>query len=132
MGERTRANERKHFTVKTLNINVETPPGIDPSRLGFPKLLSGRKGIKDSVLDPEYITQVLKRLLNNLVYGWFDYGKVSFEHVDEVCLGKDGEAVWKADVAERLRDYPGPDEEMDAYKKEAWRLRKERGLKVFK
>jgi hypothetical protein len=51
--------------------------------------------------------------------------------VDEIRLSKDGEERWRVDVAERLRDYPEKDEETVAYTKEAWRLRRERGLKVL-
>jgi hypothetical protein len=131
LGERTRHDEHHHFIIKTLDINVETPPGIDPSRFGSPAQSGGHRNIEDTVLSPEYLANFLDSLLHGLVHGWFDYGKVLFEHVDEVRLSMDGQEKVKMDVAEKLREYPEQSEGIVAYKKEVWRLRKERGLKVL-
>ena len=131
LGERTRNDEHHHFTTETLNINVETPPGIDPSRFDRPALCGGRRDTEDSVLSPEYLTNFLGRLLHGLVHGWFNYGKVLLEHVDEVRLCMDGEEKFKIDVAERLKEYLEKLDGTMAYKKEVWRLREGRGLKVL-
>jgi hypothetical protein len=51
--------------------------------------------------------------------------------VDEVRVTKDGQERPRFDVAQRLKEYPELEKDVVAYKKEAWRLRKERGLKVL-
>jgi hypothetical protein len=143
LGERTRDDENHHVTVKVLNFNVETPARIDPARFGRPALADGgRRGVDVSVLSPDYLVVFIEQLVHNLMDhklvdhnslmdGWFHYGKVLFEHVDEVRVSKDGQERPRFDVAKRLKEYPELEEDVVAYTKEAWRLRKERGLKVL-
>lgn len=136
-------NEHRHVTVKTIDINIETPSGIDASRFGAP--VSGifrrrNTDIEDSVLDPKYLADVISRNITDLLvctnHEWFNYAKVLYEHVDTVVVRLDGEASMRLDVAEWLEWVDGFQEHhlskvaLGEYKAKAWKLRRERGLKV--
>lgn len=140
--------DHKHYpmAIKTLEINIETPSGIDPARFSPP---AGRRreldtDFVDTVLDPQYLFRFVRgdilTLLRGQSHEWFHYGKVLFEHVDYVVFKLDGEfdeQQWGrvCDVAKELKAAGGFQEryfsqdQLREYKEEAWRIRKERGLR---
>lgn len=145
------AHKHHPMAVKTLEINIETPPGIEPTRFGPPmtSLLARRdrgRHPDGTVLDPRYlynfIEQNIVELLSSSSYEWFQYGKVLFEHVDYVVFKLDGMTIENDrhatyDVAAELKHaayfqerYP-IEEELRVYKEWAWKVRKERGLRVL-
>ncbi|KAF1847978.1 uncharacterized protein K460DRAFT_403289 [Cucurbitaria berberidis CBS 394.84] len=149
IGHCTERNDHRHVAVKTLNINIETPPDIDASRfLEAPRTVQWRhysNPVDDDddkdVLDPDYLVDFIRGRLYGLLNGsdheWFSYGKILYEHVDEVVMKKDGVQIRRFDVAKMLRNVQGLEEryvtkkQLRKYKEMVWRVRKERGLKVL-
>jgi hypothetical protein len=139
------ADEHRHMTVKTIDINVETPPDIHPARFAHPKSggYSTREGdVDESVLNPTILARFIESniggLLSSTDYDWFSYGKVLLEHVDTVVVRLDGKELRVFDVAECLELVGGFNERyiskiaLEAYKAQAWKIREERGLKVLR
>ena len=67
---------------------------------------------------------------------WFEYGRILYEHVDEVVILKDGEKLETLDVANMLQAVMGPkkyltQQRLDTYREEAWRVREETGSTVL-
>jgi hypothetical protein len=139
-GEDGDANNDRHISIKTLDINVETPPGISPDDLRPPR--SG--GMRyydgsDSVLCPTYLADFIVENIRDLLGSgdatWFMYGKIIYEHVDTVIVRQDGEDLERFDVAERLKHFGGysPSRNLmmsyEGYKAIAWKRRASRGLK---
>jgi hypothetical protein len=136
-------NEHSHMTVKTIDINIETPSDVDPSLFAGPSCYRRRHSDDDletSVLDPEYLVDFINRDINALMHGdheWFQYGKILFEHVDTVVVSRDGVEMHKYDVAESLGAAGGfkekyiSEEMLKEYKTATWEKRRERGLKVL-
>lgn len=133
--------EHRHMTIKTIDINVETPPGVDTWAFGPPQSGFLRNGTATTVLDPLHLARFVATNMSGLVSGgnveWFNYGKILFEHVNFIVFRLDGAEWSKIDVAERLRDVGGfeekylTEEKLKEYKVATWAKRKERGLKVL-
>lgn len=133
-----------HVTAKTIRVDVQTPPGIDPKRFSpRPRsAFAGRRGRVEGAdtLDPAFLTNCVKGriggLLSSSSYEWFTYGQILYEHLDEIIVCKDGTEIARWDVAECLHGrhveskYFSP-QEMETYKQKAWELRKLRGLRVL-
>lgn len=137
-----------HVCVKTINIDVQTPPNIDPSFFRPPNLSMSRRRMRDEstwknhVLDPAYLANFIASEIEHLLTSrdpeWFSYGKVLFEHVDYVRVSSDGGTAMKEfDVAQCLKDAgPFPErklskERLEEYKKEVWKERATSGLRVL-
>mgnify|MGYP003624097715 CR=1 FL=1 len=139
-GEGSDKHAHSHITVKTIDINVQTPPGVDPSLFRHARS-GGYSDRDDSVLDPKhlatFITQNISCLLRSEDHEWFRYGSVLFEHVDHVVIKCDGNLISELDVAECLSDAAGfrehhlSQEALAVYKETTWKARKQRGLKVL-
>jgi hypothetical protein len=132
-----------HVTAKTVRINVQTPPLEEGLQFGPPKSGYRRRretGLGGDVLDPAYLVQFVRNQLTGLLkpqasHEWFQYGTILYEHVDEVVVCKDGVEMMREDVAECLKgtfivDRYFSAEDMREYKRNTWKLRKSRGLKV--
>jgi hypothetical protein len=129
-----------HTTVKTIDVNVQTPPGVDPSLFGHARS-GGYSDQDESVLDPKHLATFITRnigcLLRSDDHEWFRYGSILFEHVDHVVIKWDGDLIRELDVAECLSDAAGfkehylSKEELAMYKETTWRAREQRGLKVL-
>jgi len=142
-GELENKDEHRHIVVKTLDINIETPPDVDPARFGPPKSgYGGRQSHREMhVLDPAYLTAFVAGDISGLLrsghHEWFRYGMILYEHVDSIVIRKDGEEMSRLDVAERLRDVGGFQERhisaqmLAEYKEGTWEKRRERGLRVL-
>ncbi|KAF2125529.1 GMC oxidoreductase [Dothidotthia symphoricarpi CBS 119687] len=143
-GERATDKEHKHVIVKTLCIDVKSPPSVDPSRFGKPK--SGRGCNWDEepehVLDPQYLVDFLVEQIDWLLSGdhgheWFSYGMILYEHVDEIIVSQDNKHMRTWDVATHLKHVDGFDERyfsaerVKEYKRKTWQWRKARGLRVL-
>lgn len=148
VGERETSNENKGIILKTLDIDVQTPPDIDPSRFKrprtqqFSRLLPQIEG--DSVLDPKYLVGFISGQLSALLglyRDWADYGSILYESMDEIIVRHDGKEVWKFDVASLLQkvqfhdsfsSLSRPEREpfFVEWKKETVKLREQKGLKV--
>lgn len=133
-----------HVTAKRLRIDVQTPDGIDASRFGTPQSASGpwKRGKKPEadVVGPEWLARFLRgqlsALLGHGMRDWFHYGKLLYEHLDEVVVSLDGVEMGRWDVAEclkqrELEERYFPREKLQEYKDETWRARRDRGLKVL-
>jgi hypothetical protein len=133
----------RHVVVKTIAINVETPPDVDPALFATPRSggYASNETSKESVLDPRYLADFIKRDIMGLLQGgnheWFSYGKILYEHVDMVTISVDGEELEAFDVAQRLKSVGGFQERyltagaLAEYKRLTWEKRRERGLKVL-
>jgi hypothetical protein len=142
-GEMDDEKEHNRMTVKTIDINIETPPDVDPSLFAGPSCYRRRHSDDDletSVLDPEYLVDFINRDISALMHGdheWFQYGKILFEHVDTVVVRRNGVEMHKYDVAESLGAAGGfkekyiSEEMLKEYKTATWEKRRERGLKVL-
>ena len=140
-GEDGDANNDRHISIKTLDINVETPPGVNPEEFRPPRSSGGWYFNTDSisVLDPKYLVDFIvgeiRSLLGSGDATWFSYGKLLYEHIDTVTVRQDGEEIERFDVAERLKDFGGYSParitmmSYEGYKAIAWKRRASRGLK---
>jgi hypothetical protein len=133
------ANNDRHISIKTLDINVETPPGVNPDELRPPRSGGARYyHASDSVLDPRYLADFIAKNIRDLLGSgdatWFMYGKILYEHIDTVIVRQDGEELERFDVAERLKHFGGysPSRNLmmsyEGYKTIAWKRRASRGL----
>jgi len=142
--EDNKIHTHRHMTVKTIDINVETPQDVDPSASGNPisaSLMSSLRDDADTVLSPEYLARFVAQNMNGLLAGgdreWFAYGKVLYEYVDFIVIRHDGVEIKRLDVAERLRGVGGfqekyvSEKELQDYKAATWAKRKIRGLRVL-
>jgi hypothetical protein len=133
----------RHMTVKSLVINVETPPGIDEVEFSAPRSSNFRRVNNDAaltVLDPAYLARSINGNMRGLLgcgHEWFRYGQILYEHVNTVTIQVNGEDLNVLDVAERLRDVGGFEEKyvsseaLAEYKRVTWEKRGQRGLKVI-
>lgn len=142
-GETHDEDTHMHVTANCIRIDVQTPAGVAAERFGGPR--SGRlrrqKGEDETMLDPGYLASFVEENLGDLLTGgnfeWFVYGRILYEHVGEIVVCKDGVEVRRWDVAEQLRELGNiPErhysaEQLRWYKESAWRVRRERGLKVL-
>ena len=142
MQRRGCSNEHHHVVVKVLNVDIETPPGVDASRFGGPiGGSSRRRDVRgDHVLDPEFLVNFIGGNMGGLLYSenreWFKYGQMLYEHMDDIVLCKDGvqRCRWAVDGALRVRKVETKyfsSDDLDKYKVEAWEVRRTRGLKVL-
>jgi hypothetical protein len=143
VGETGDTDAHRHVSVKTLNINVETPQDVDPWRFAPPTTSSSRRddGGAETVLSPTYLAEFVARNMADLLRDgdaeWFSYGKILYEHVDEIVITRDGKPVRTLDVAERLKDVGGfqerfvTKENLEEYKRLTWEERGKRGLRVL-
>ncbi|KAF2025504.1 hypothetical protein EK21DRAFT_93191 [Setomelanomma holmii] len=132
---------RRCTTVKTININVETPPDIDPSEFGFPLSSRHSRRYNPTVLEPKYLANFIDSNISGLLcsqdHEWFGYGKILFQNVDVIRISLDGQLNKEYDVAECLKNAGGfkahyiPTQKLRQYRKETWKERKERGLKLL-
>ncbi|CAO2647300.1 Nn.00g082220.m01.CDS01 [Neocucurbitaria sp. VM-36] len=141
----TEVDAHRHIVIRTLNINIETPPDVDVARFCHPRSGLGgwyrnteRDNDKDT-LDPDYLASFIigniSGLLSGVHHEWFEYGQILYEHVDEVVILKDGEKLETFDVANMLQAVVGQEkyltqQRLDTYREFAWRVREERGLVV--
>ncbi|KAF3045968.1 hypothetical protein E8E12_009341 [Didymella heteroderae] len=132
-----------HVTARTIRVDVQTPPGVDPRRFTRrPRSGYGRRMQNNGadVLDPEFLASYVKGqvggLLRSASHEWFTYGQILYEHLDEVIVCKDGTEIGRWDVAEcldarQVESKYFSREEMEEYKRKAWELRRSRGLKML-
>ena len=142
-GGTSEEDQHRHITVKMIDINIETPPDVDPSLFGRPRA-TGYRSSRDSdtsILDPKMLTSFIANDMGGLLRGgdheWFWYGTILYEHVDTIVIKHDGEEFRRYDVAEKLKAVAGfrehhiSTERLAEYKKATWEKRRERGLKVL-
>ncbi|KAH7079507.1 hypothetical protein FB567DRAFT_595504 [Paraphoma chrysanthemicola] len=151
-GETNDEHAHHHITVKTININVETPAGVDLALFDLPmKFPFSTQRNPETVLSPVYLARFvawnIEEVLQTTGYPegllpaghheWFRYGAVFFEHVDCVVVRLDGKVLMERDVAECLKNAGGFKEkhlskqDLAEYKRETWKVRRERGLRVL-
>jgi hypothetical protein len=144
--ERTNGKEHRHIILKTLTIDVQTPPGVDPELFGHPKSCTrGDCGSeKTTVLHPDFLGNVIwRRIKRNLKCrnlnprGSFDQCQIVFEHMEHITVTKDGDVKEAFDVAELVKDlsafraYYTPARDIHEYKNKLLRMRRDRGLRVL-
>lgn len=136
------ANQGRGIGIKSLNINVETPSGIDPSRFGEPLSGVSTQGpIEDHVLDPDYLANFIWRYLAHTLTLTDNaaYGTALYEFLDEVVLRKDGSDFRRFDAALLLRDLEVPRyfgfgntrDAFDEWKRTCAETRRRAGLRVL-
>ncbi|KAH7071282.1 hypothetical protein BKA63DRAFT_70254 [Paraphoma chrysanthemicola] len=141
-GETRDEHAHHHITVKTIDVNIETPTEVDPALFGLPwKLSSSQRRNLGSVMSPSYLARFVASNMEELLgpgnHEWFRYGAVLFEHVDRVVVRLDGKILLEKDVAKCLKDAGGfvekhlSKEELAEYKRETWKVRRERGLRTL-
>ncbi|KAF2826847.1 hypothetical protein CC86DRAFT_369984 [Ophiobolus disseminans] len=142
-GEVKTEDEHRHVTAKTIDINIVTPPDVDPASFEVPRSASPHRtqDAETTVLDPRYLAQFVSHDIFGLLAGgdveWFQYGKILYEHVDRVVVRLDGQDFREYDVAKRLRAVGNLDERyvsqdaLKEYKTVTWAKRRERGLQVL-
>jgi hypothetical protein len=101
------------YSIRTLVINVETPPGIDPSRFG-PPLTShsfGRRRregeTQPNVVDPKYLVKFIQTEIQGLLcmgYHTAEYGDILHENIGSIVIKLDGETHFNQDLWEVLKD----------------------------
>lgn len=144
VGETADSKFSKHVTAKHINIDLLTPEGVpldkfvEPMSRPNPRRL--RRDVQGGVLDPRYLVRFISSQLTCLLTGygwaWFQYGKLLFEHMNEIVLSRDGVESKRWDIAECLQTLTVDEryvsrEGLVAYKDEAWKSRRARGLKVL-
>ncbi|KAL1653342.1 hypothetical protein SLS61_004219 [Didymella pomorum] len=137
-GEIEGRSVNKHFTVKCMKIDFQTPPGIPQERLGPPlsgsSSFGGRKDTRGRVLDPIYLADYVAHDLGCMLWfskdTWFSCGQILYEHLDELVLHKDGKEFQRWDIAEQLRNLEDSSS-VRKYRPLAWQKRRERGLKCL-
>lgn len=144
-GKRHDADEHKHVTIKTLDINIETPENVDPSRFKAPQSgnhlrRQNNEDVQDPVLDPTYLANFIGGNIQWMIYmgeSAEGYGKIFHEHLDQIIVRKDGEEVANWDIAEIFRDltakkwYRHESETIEQWKARTAEKRRERGLRVL-
>jgi len=144
-GKRQDAEEHKHVTIKTLDINVEIPDNVDPSRFNAPQTGHyGRRRDNESagepVLDPTYLAQFVITNIRWMIHmgdSAEGYGKIFHEHLDEVIVRKGGEEMARWEIARVFRDLTAKDwyrhesETIEQWKAQTAEKRRERGLRVL-
>ena len=128
----------KHFTVKCMRIDFQTPAGVPHDRLGPPlsgsSSFGGRKDVRGRVLDPGYLADYVAKDLGCMLRlsdgTWFRCGQILYEHLDELVLYKDGKEFRRWDIAEQLRNLEDSSS-VKKYRPLAWQKRRERGLKRY-
>lgn len=134
----------KHVTAKCIRINVLTPEEVPKEKfvgpLSGPRVWRRGRDVQGGVLDPHFLADFvwnqLGALLRSEYRDFFQYGKILFEHVDEIVLCKDGAELKRWNVAECLQAVSVEEryisrDQMSAYKQEVWQMRRARGLKVL-
>jgi hypothetical protein len=155
--ERTDKHEHKHIILKNLNINVETPPNVDPALFRPPRseTRAGERvhwGQPDhSVLHPDFLGNAIAGHITRILMGYntgrrgsFTQCQILFEHMEYITVTKDWDTEPKEtfDVAELLNNvhrfyqWDTDEERIDAnrikkYKNKAVRKRRERSLRVL-
>jgi hypothetical protein len=85
LGERDMKSKSKHFTIKTININLETPSHIEPPPF------TRRQGLDQNEVGRTLVDYFVWFLRSRLNGSWsYDTGVVFFEHVDEIVIYHDG------------------------------------------
>ncbi|KAI4949498.1 hypothetical protein J4E91_005237 [Alternaria rosae] len=131
LGERENDNENRQISIKTISINVETP-SPDLVQLGLIHMSDQADNAMS--FTSRYFLECLNWTVRQQLKGNWEYIQniTLLEHVDDIVLYHDGNEIHRWDVAAWLAKYP--EEEMIKWrpdgKKEAWRKRKQRGLKV--
>ena len=144
--ERTNKDEHKHIILKTLNINVQAPPDIEPALLGHPKSCSrGNCGAQEEkiVLDPDFLANAIaRRIRRNLkcrrteARGSFTQCKIVFEHMEYITVTREEYEKEAFDIAELMKEvytFRQQDttlEDRYRYQNALLRIRRERGLRV--
>jgi hypothetical protein len=153
VGQVDEEHTHRHMSIKSLVINVETPPDVDETRLGEPRSMNYADPDDGELtrLDPTYLVSAINLKMDWLLRGgsfeWFSYGQILYEHVDTIKIQRDGKEVDVFDVAQRLRDVGGFEEitrdwqqeawnkicplGLEEWKRVTWEEREKRGLKVF-
>ncbi|KAF2798874.1 hypothetical protein K505DRAFT_321589 [Melanomma pulvis-pyrius CBS 109.77] len=145
IGECNEETKDRNVTIKTLEINIETPSDVAPSRFMPPK--SGHRRRKseddepdDAVLDPEYFIDFVTRNVRWMLkmdYHSANYGKIFYEYMDRIIVRRDGEVELECDLAERFRDLKFTDSfwrnqiQFDRWKEQATKKRRAWGLRVL-
>ncbi|CAI6338148.1 unnamed protein product [Periconia digitata] len=145
-------SNRKHRSIvlKTLDIDVRTPPNIDPSHFVKPGSSRKRSASKDigSVVDPDYLARFLTgyiEYLLNMDHHAAPYGKIFYILMNEIVLRRDGKVVERINIASRIpklaynngrpyHPYEGSSEknlnDFAEWKARAIEYRKQRGLQL--
>jgi hypothetical protein len=131
LGERNTEAENQHFTIKRININVKTP-SLDLVQLGLTHMADQAKTAMS--FSSGYFLVSLNWTVRQQLIGNWEYRRsmVLLEHVDDIMLYRDGDEEYYWDVATWLAEYSEYEvtEWRAEGKKEAWRVRRDRGLKV--
>ena len=129
-GKRQNEKEDRNISVRTLIIDVQTPPGISETRFGPPRSASPSTRHRDaeSVLDPLYLAGFIIQeihLLLEMNSHTAEYGAILYEHLDTIIVEQDGVGVSEHDIARQFDALYSDD-----WKREAREKRVTRGLKV--
>jgi hypothetical protein len=144
--ERTNKDEHKHIILKTLNINVQAPPDIDPAVLGCAKSCSrGTCGEQKEkiVLNPDFLANAIARHIrrdlkcrSTEARGSFTQCKIVFEHVEYITVTRNEYEKEAFDIAELMKEmytfkqWATAVEDIYEYQSELLRMRRERDLRV--
>ena len=144
-GKRQDAEEHKHVTIKTLNINVEIPDNVDPARFNAPQTghydhRRDNEGAGEPALDLMYLAQFVMADIRWMIHmgdaaEW--YGKMFHEHLDEVIVRKGGEEMARWDIAGVFMELTAKDwyrhesEAIEQWEARTAEKRRERGLRVL-
>ncbi|CAI6336642.1 unnamed protein product [Periconia digitata] len=145
VGARTNAEADRSVVLKTLDIDIQTPPNVEEERFSEPGW--GQEEVPGFyVLDPNYLARFVYTQVEGMM-GMHadspDCGKIFYEFMNEVVVSKDGQVVGVFDVASYLQglEYSvglsistpsGKTKAVfDEWKKNTIKKRRERGLKVL-
>lgn len=149
-GECQSKQKHRDVVLKTLDINVQTPPNIDPSHFVQPGSRRRRSASKDrfSVVDPDYLAHFLTnyiKILLRMDHHTAPYGAIFYNFMNEVVIRRDGEVVERMNIASRIPElaynnghpyhpYEGSNEKnlsaFAKWKASTIKYREERGLQL--
>ncbi|RDW74856.1 hypothetical protein BP6252_05998 [Coleophoma cylindrospora] len=101
-------DEQKRFIIRQLEVNIMTPPGIQPESFGPPQSSGNPHRGKNKtamVLSPMYLFDFIRQyiwILLNMQNNWANYGHLLYENVGRIVFKLDGEVKSDVDVAEVL------------------------------
>ncbi|KAF2269520.1 hypothetical protein CC78DRAFT_281919 [Lojkania enalia] len=133
---------RRNIGIKTLDINFETPPGIEPWRFVRPRSQRSyfHLDVEGSTLSPDELryfvdTNIMSML--SLGHRSDGYGNMFYEHLDEIVIRKDGEECTRYDIARMFNEleftnncWTRSETIFNNWKRRAVSRRMELGLKV--
>ncbi|KAF2106545.1 hypothetical protein BDV96DRAFT_329989 [Lophiotrema nucula] len=141
-GANRHLDENRSVSIKSLDINIETPPDVESWRFGPPRSSDWfALEEEDHVLDPgdlkDFVYVNIRHMLGMVaITGGF--GNMFHEHLDEVVVRLDGKECKRYDVAKMFQELEfGPNAftadrgAFEAWKAMATQKRKKSGLRVL-